>query len=133
MDSKLAQSIIEDSSALVERTAKLAELADKVPDLERKNANLATQVGTLEKDAAKFRQDFSAEVKKVAQRFVERGALSEEKVAEFTRTIESDPLQIVEGMDKMATAATAVQQGGGQDGGGEKVADLDPIEKFVRG
>ena len=133
MDPKLAQSIIEDSSALVERTAKLAELADKVPDLERKNADLATQVGTLEKGAAKFRQDFSTEVKKVARRFVDRGALSEEKVAEFIRTIENDPLQIVDVMDKMATSATAVQQGGGQDDGSEKAAELDPIEKFVRG
>ena len=131
MDIKLQQQIINDSTLLLAKTAELTERAAKIPELEKQAGDLALEVARLNKEAGELRTRLSDQVQKAAARFVERGVLTQDKVAQFVQLIEQDPAQIVEVMDKIAGEAT-VQSLGGPSGDSTKLAEGagDPLENF---
>ncbi len=123
--------IIVDSNELLQKSAELAPLAAKVPALEQKVAELSTQKTAAEKELTDLRSGIAAKVADFADKLVRHGSLNESKKATFVSTVNEDPTQIIDVMEKLSALASPNQFGAGDlDKTGSDVKGPDPIEAF---
>ena len=123
------RSIVIDSNDLLQKSAKFAEDAAKVPSLEQKVAALSLEKTAAEQKLSATTVRINEKVAAFADKLVRHGSLTEEKKAGFISCLQEDPSQVVNVMEKLSTLAAPTEFGGG-DAAVQKEARVDPIAAF---
>jgi polyhydroxyalkanoate synthesis regulator phasin len=124
------RNIVIDSNELLQKTAKLAEDASKVPALEQKVASLSNEKLAAQQALDGMKAKVSEKVAAFADKLVRHGSLTQDKKAGFVQAIEADPSQVVDVMEKLSTLAAPSEFGGGESPAAQNVAKSDPIAAF---
>lgn len=126
------RSIIIDSNDLLQKTAKHSEDAAKVPALEQKVAALSNEKQAAEQALDAMKARVAEKVAGFADKLVRHGSLKEEKKAGFVKTVEADPSQVVDVMEKLSALASPSEFGNGETPTTQAAAEakVDPIAAF---
>jgi hypothetical protein len=129
MDKTAIENIINDTQALLEQVGPAFEAQTKLAALEPELASVKAANEQLVKSAALAAENIKAGAEKAAAYLSERGALPEQKTAEFVERLVANPAEIFDVMQKFAENVSVQEVGTPSD----KVAyaDVDPIVKFA--
>jgi hypothetical protein len=129
MEKTAIENIINDTQALLEQVGPAFEAQTKLAALEPELASVKASNEQLVKSAALVVENIKAGAEKAAAYLSERGALPEQKTAEFVERLVANPAEIFDVMQKFAENVSVQEVGTPSD----KVAysEVDPIVKFA--
>lgn len=133
MDLNIIKQVVRDSAELLAKTAELTDQIQELTPLKQKVAELSNQNASLVKAAAASSATIVERVEKFAQRLVEHGTLTKENKVAFVDVIRSDPSQLVDVMEKLASQSSVNEIGSGNGNKTAKEDEADPIVRFAMG
>lgn len=130
LETKVAQDLIESSSALLTKTAEIQKEIERIPGLEREKKEASDLAARLSKEASEQKTAFRQRAEQTAETLAKLGFRVDKD--NFVRSVDNDPLGLFAVIEKIASE-TMVPQQGVPDAGTTAAEAGDPLYNFAMG